>query len=114
MELLREENASQSDNNTRLQTQVKELTSSLDSAQQSIHDAMVETRASTRLLTLEACKVPDLQKEVEELKKKLEDIEQDTARQHQDRQKNQVIEVGYYPRRAWAATGIVVYWFVCV
>ncbi len=87
------------DNNTKLQTQVKELTSSLESAQLSIDEAstpMVDERADTRLLTLEACKVPDLQKEVEKLKKKLEDIEQDTARQYQDRQMSQVMEVGYF------------------
>ena len=57
---------------------------------------MVDERADTRLLTLEAHKVPDLESEVEELKKKLEDIEQDTARQYQETQMSQVMEVGYF------------------
>ncbi|XP_064385245.1 restin homolog isoform X2 [Halichondria panicea] len=54
---------------------------------------MVDERADTRLLTLEAHKVPDLESEVEELKKKLEDIEQDTARQYQETQMSQVMEI---------------------
>ncbi len=85
------------DDNTRLETEVKELTSSLESAQQSIDDIstpVVEEQADTRLLTLEAVKVPDVQNEVEVLKQKLADVEDETTRHFQDRLMGHVLEVG--------------------
>ncbi len=84
------------DENVKLKSKMKSIESSLEHAQASVvHSTKekIEVCSDTRHLTLEAYKVPGLKREVEELKKKLQDAEEETARKYEQKQMDHVMEV---------------------